>query len=1075
MKKVIIIGAGPAGLSAGYKLLKESNEYEVIILEATKEIGGISKTVQYNGNRMDIGGHRFFTKDKKVQEFWNEVMPLQGKPAYDDKKLQRNKKLSDNGPDPEKDNRVMLIRNRVSRIYYDNKFFDYPVSLKWLTIKNLGFFKTIQSGFSYLKSTIFKKKEDSLENFYINRFGKKLYSMFFEKYTEKLWGRHPKNISADWGAQRVKGLSIKAVIKDMFTKVFHLKNKSKETSLIEEFSYPKYGPGDLWENVSKDISKMGGKIYKDHEVKEIEIKDNKIISVTCNVNGRKKKIIGDIFISSMPLKDFINGIGNEAPQNISCIANGLPYRDFITLGVLVNKLKLKNETKINTLQNMIPDCWIYVQESNVKMGRIQIFNNWSPYMVKNPNETIWIGLEYFCNENDELWNMSEEDFAKLAIDELIKMNIIEENAVLDYHREKVKKAYPAYFDTYNEIDTLIEYLNTFENLYCVGRNGQHRYNNMDHSVATAFETVKNILEDQKDKSNIWNVNTENVYHEEIKEAKKTNNKKFDFNIPILCKKNFFLFYLLPFVFLISAPWFIDNDSWFLFNHGRYILEQGFPTIEPFTIHKNLSFIIQQWGFAVILWSIKEFFGFNALFWMTIIFLIILIFVVHKLCMLISDNNYKIAIPVTSLICSLLVFNGFITTRPQIVTYILITLFLYFLERYFKTGNKKNLFVLPLISIIQINMHASMWPFLFIYSLPFIAEAFIEKIILKKDNKYKIKTLLLFIIICVFIAIINPYKLDALTYFFKSFNKNATVYITEMKQPSIFTKHGISNLLCLIISFSAMLYYGIKNQTIKLRYIFLFLGSYILALMTSKSIAYLIIFALYPLAFYLKDFLKSNPQDEPILKTKKEKEPIYNKIIRYSVFTVIIISISISFNINLDDPEYMVEEKTFELFIEKNKDRIDEIKMYCDYSSGNYLQYLGIKTYIDTRAEVFYKLNNKKEEIFDEYIALQSNQLDIENFLKKYNFTHLYIVDSDYLFNTIIKEYYNGQRKFYNYEIIENGTTYFILERDDWNQEENNKIQNDNEKDSHQKEKASKKNNNEKKSTKKNKKKSIKDA
>lgn len=408
----------------------------------------------------------------------------------------------------------MLIRNRVSRIYYLKKFFDYPVSMKKETFANMGFIRTMKAGFSYLKTIFVKKKEDSLENFYINRFGKVLYGMFFEKYTEKLWGRHPKQISADWGAQRVKGLSIKAVIKDMFSKVFKKNNKGKETSLIEEFWYPKYGPGQLWETLATEVENLGGKIEKGYLVKNINIEKNAVKSVECETKNGTEKVEGNIFISSMPLKDLVVGLkGEEVPDKIEKIAKGLPYRDFITVGLLVKKLNLENKTKIRTLGNIVPDCWIYVQEPDVKLGRIQIFNNWSPYMVEKPEETVWIGLEYFCNENDEYWNMSDKEFIKFATEELEKMNIIKKEDVLDSHREKVKKAYPAYFDTYSDIDELIKYINEFDNLYCIGRNGQHRYNNMDHSMVTAFEATKNIKNNINDKENIWNVNTEKEYHE----------------------------------------------------------------------------------------------------------------------------------------------------------------------------------------------------------------------------------------------------------------------------------------------------------------------------------------------------------------------------------------------------------------------------------------------------------------------------------------------------------------------------------------------------------------------------------
>lgn len=517
MKRVVIIGAGPAGLTAAYELLQRaSKEYEVIILEESGEIGGISKTVNYKGNRMDIGGHRFFSKDQAVMDWWQKMMPLQGEPAFDDKKLHREKHFVDGGPDPEKIDRVMLMRNRISRIYYGKKFFDYPISFKWETLKNMGFMTTMIAGFSYLKGRINKKEEISLEHFYINRFGRKLYTMFFEGYTEKLWGRHPSQISADWGAQRVKGLSITAVIKDMISKLLpHKKSQKVETSLIASFYYPKYGPGQLWETTASEIQKQGGIIQMHSCVKQIHTSiDGKITSLTYEQNGISHVIEGDIFISSMPLKDLVMGM-DHVPSDITAIASGLPYRDFVTVGLLVNQLNLKNETTIQTLGNIVPDCWIYVQDVGVKLGRIQIFNNWSPYMVQDPEHTVWIGLEYFCEEGDAFWNMKDTDCIQMAIEELISMGVIQSaEDVQDAHREKIKKAYPAYFDTYAQIEQLTAFLDGFKNLYCVGRNGQHRYNNMDHSMATSFAAVDHILTGRTKKSEIWNINTEKSYHEE---------------------------------------------------------------------------------------------------------------------------------------------------------------------------------------------------------------------------------------------------------------------------------------------------------------------------------------------------------------------------------------------------------------------------------------------------------------------------------------------------------------------------------------------------------------------------------
>lgn len=526
MKRVVVIGAGPAGLTAAYELLCRENlsgEYEVFILEESGDIGGISKTVCHNGNRMDIGGHRFFSKDEEVMNWWRSFMPIQGAPSFDDKKLGREKPLAKRGPDPEKEDRVMLVRTRVSRIYYLKKFFDYPISMKAKTFKNMGVKRTFKAGFSYIKSSMFKKEESNLENFYINRFGKTLYSMFFEGYTEKLWGRHPREIDSSWGAQRVKGLSAFGLIKDMFKKAFGKKGNDKnvETSLIEQFWYPKYGPGQLWETCALEIEKKGGRIFKGFSVKEVIIKDGKVTGVKCTSPKGEGVIEGDIFISSMPVKDLVCGIrGEEPPKSVVEVAKGLPYRDFVTVGLLVNKLNLVNETDIKTLGNIVPDCWIYVQETEVKLGRIQIFNNWSPYMVKDPENTVWIGLEYFCNEGDNFWNMKDEECIRYAAKELTAMGIISTTDVLDSHRERVKKAYPAYFDTYNRMNEVVDYLNTIENLYCVGRNGQHRYNNMDHSMATAMRAVDCISGEISDKNIIWEVNTEKEYHET-----KTDNKR----------------------------------------------------------------------------------------------------------------------------------------------------------------------------------------------------------------------------------------------------------------------------------------------------------------------------------------------------------------------------------------------------------------------------------------------------------------------------------------------------------------------------------------------------------------------
>ncbi|MCR5674526.1 MAG: NAD(P)/FAD-dependent oxidoreductase [Lachnospiraceae bacterium] len=516
MKRALVIGAGPAGLTAAYELLhrEKQEEIEVVVLEESDKLGGISRTVEYHGNRMDMGGHRFFTKVPEVNAWWDAMLPRQGAPASDDITLGRDATLMKGGPDPEREDRVMLRRNRVSRILFNGRFFDYPISLKLDTFRNMGFVTTIVAGFSYLRGVLFKRKEHSLEDFYINRFGKKLYSMFFEHYTENLWGRHPSQIDPSWGAQRVKGVSISAVLKNAIEKQFGKKNRKVETSLIEEFSYPKLGPGQLWDVTGEEIEKLGGKIFRESRVVGVHKDEhNHITHVVYEQAGKQVEIACDYCISSMPIRDLVGGM-NDVPAEPARIAKGLPYRDYMTVGVLVPKLNLKNKTAMKTIGNIVPDNWIYIHDRTVRMGRMQIYNNWSPYLIKDLEHTVWVGLEYFCNEGDDLWNMRDGDFAKLGISEMVTLGMIDRaDEVLDFHVERVKKAYPAYFDTYAEMDKLVEYLNSIDNLYCVGRNGQHRYNNIDHSMCTSFETVKNILSGEKSRDNIWSVNTEKEYHE----------------------------------------------------------------------------------------------------------------------------------------------------------------------------------------------------------------------------------------------------------------------------------------------------------------------------------------------------------------------------------------------------------------------------------------------------------------------------------------------------------------------------------------------------------------------------------
>ena len=512
-KIAVIAGAGPAGLTAAYYLLKTTNVTPVI-LEETSKIGGISQTAEYKGNRIDIGGHRFFSKSREVTDLWNELLPNQGAPARDDLLLERETTLTPGNPDPEQEDHVMLIRKRISRIFYLGAFFDYPISMKPQTFMNMGLLRTAGAGFGYLWSCVFKRKENSLEDFYINRFGRPLYRMFFEDYTEKLWGIHPSKIAPDWGAQRVKGLSLSKAVWNMLSKPFRRKNSQVETSLIEWFSYPKKGPGQYWECMAEKIVEMGGRIEMNAKVVELEKKDGRIEKAIFVRDGKKEFIDCDLFFSTMPVRDLVAALP-EVPENVRSVADGLPYRDFITVGVLVKKLKIRNRTRIKTVNDIVPDCWIYIQERNVRLGRLQLFNNWSPYMVRDWQDTVWLGLEYFCSEGDRMWTTPDREFIDFAIGELEKIGIIDRADVLDAVRIPIRKAYPAYFGTYERFGEIREHLDSIDNLYCIGRNGQHRYNNMDHSMLCAIEAVKTVR-GESSKSAVWNVNAEQEYHEQKK-------------------------------------------------------------------------------------------------------------------------------------------------------------------------------------------------------------------------------------------------------------------------------------------------------------------------------------------------------------------------------------------------------------------------------------------------------------------------------------------------------------------------------------------------------------------------------
>ncbi|MGA8940824.1 MAG: NAD(P)/FAD-dependent oxidoreductase [Acidobacteriaceae bacterium] len=567
MKKAIVIGAGPAGLTAALEFLRRTG-VQPIVLEASEEIGGISRTIRYKGNRMDIGGHRFFSKSDRVMQWWMDLMPVesdagtaeisyQGKQrtvavpvaveeepplrgmgplqTVDDAEEVSAEELAEHAPTvtvvgaaaPESDDLVMLVRPRKSRIYYLRKFFDYPIKLSGTTVSNLGPVRMAKIGVSYVMSRVKPiKEEKSLEDFLINRFGRELYLTFFKSYTEKVWGTPCDTISAEWGAQRIKGLSLTTALKHFLRKMFSprvkggdgkdIAQKGTDTSLIERFLYPKFGPGQLWEHVAEKVVAMGGEIHTGWNVVGLDVEGTRVVAVEAvNAAGETRRFEGDYFLSTMPMRDLVRALKVEAPANVREVSEGLQYRDFITVGVLANKLDVEESDKTRGGSRLIRDTWIYIQEPDVLLGRLQIFNNWSPYMVSDPTK-VWIGLEYFCYETDALWSMPDEELKKFAAGELEKIGILKTAEVLDAHVVRVPKTYPAYFGTYERFGELREWVDRFENLYLVGRNGMHKYNNQDHSMLTAMAVVDGIAAGYVDKDAVWGINSEQEYHEEKK-------------------------------------------------------------------------------------------------------------------------------------------------------------------------------------------------------------------------------------------------------------------------------------------------------------------------------------------------------------------------------------------------------------------------------------------------------------------------------------------------------------------------------------------------------------------------------
>lgn len=518
MKTALIIGAGPAGLTAGYELLEKTGIIPIII-ESEGQVGGLSKTINYQGNKIDIGGHRFFSKSKEIISWWLKFLPLEE--SYDSDTVQityqNHKAIHQVSRSNNIDNdKIMLVRKRKSRVLFRKKLFDYPLTLSLLTLKKLGITKTIKACVSYVQAKISPiKPEDNLEQFFKNRFGKELYETFFKDYTEKVWGVPCDKLPASWGQQRVKNLNVGTLISHAIKSIFKsnksLDQKGTSTSLIEQFLYPKYGPGQMWETVADKIKLKGGSFLLNTVVTQIMGDGvNNILSVEVkdNITGYTKEIKADYFFSTMPVKDLISNM-KEIPLagEIKEIAYGLEYRDFLIVGILADDLLLKEKDG-----TPITDNWIYIQEKNIKAGRLQFFHNWSPFMITNENDK-WIGVEYFCNETDLFWNISDTNLSNFAIDEMEQIGILERNKVKDTLVVRVKKAYPSYYGSYKDFSKVQQFLNTVENLFPIGRNGMHRYNNTDHSMLTAMAAVENIILGRKDKTNIWDINTDDEYHE----------------------------------------------------------------------------------------------------------------------------------------------------------------------------------------------------------------------------------------------------------------------------------------------------------------------------------------------------------------------------------------------------------------------------------------------------------------------------------------------------------------------------------------------------------------------------------
>lgn len=508
---VVVIGAGPAGLTAALEL-QAAGLRNITVLEADAQVGGISRTVAHHGNRIDIGGHRFFSKSDWVMDWWRSMLPVAATAdASAARELRYQGASSDvpTGSASEHDENVMLVRSRLSRIYFNKQFFDYPLKLNPDTLLKLGPWKTFTFGLSYVWAKVHPRKpEQSLEDFLVNRFGRKLYRQFFKEYTEKVWGVPCGEISAAWGAQRIKSLSVIKAITHALKKMLGLGDKAEQTSLIESFLYPKHGPGQMWETAAQRFVAQGGTLLMQCKVDGIDLRDGQAQGVRYHdTQGNMHTLSCDQLLSTMPIKDLVTAAGDGFAPGIRTIAGQLSYRDFITVGLLYPR---------SAIPRQLDDNWIYIQEPGVNVGRVQVFNNWSPYMVADPS-TLWMGLEFFCKEDDALWQMDDATMKTMAHKEMVQIGLVRADAPLDAVVIHVPKAYPGYFgEAYARFDELQAALDAVPNLFLIGRNGMHRYNNQDHSMLTAKEAARQIASGTVDKAAIWGINVDDEYHEEKK-------------------------------------------------------------------------------------------------------------------------------------------------------------------------------------------------------------------------------------------------------------------------------------------------------------------------------------------------------------------------------------------------------------------------------------------------------------------------------------------------------------------------------------------------------------------------------